>query len=87
MKIQTSLFGIVLLLSNIRAWSINGHLFVANIAQNLLEQNNPNSLSQALDMLTYLAAYNASLTLGELDHPFVEAATFADDIKYHGGAW
>jgi hypothetical protein len=38
-------------------------------------------------MLTYLAAYNASLTVGELDHPFVEAATFADDIKYHGGAW
>jgi hypothetical protein len=38
-------------------------------------------------MLTYLAAFNATLTVGELDHPFVEAATFADDIKYHGGAW
>lgn len=32
-------------------------------------------------------AYNATLTNGEDNHPFVESATFADDIKYHGGAW
>ena len=32
-------------------------------------------------------AYNSTLTIGEADHPFVESATFADDIKYHGGAW
>jgi len=34
-----------------------------------------------------LTAYNSSLTPGENDHPYVECATFADDIKYHGGAW
>lgn len=38
-------------------------------------------------MLGHLKAYDASLTAGEADHPFVECATFADDIKYHGGAW
>ena len=69
------------------AWSINGHLFVANIAQDILQQNSETSLSKALEMLTYLAGYNATLTVGEVDHPYVESATFADDIKYHGGAW
>ena len=38
-------------------------------------------------MLDNLKIYNQSLTTGEADHPFVESATFADDIKYHGGAW
>jgi len=34
-----------------------------------------------------LTAYNSSLTIGEDKYPYVECATFADDIKYHGGAW
>lgn len=38
-------------------------------------------------MLTYLANYNATLTVGEVNYTYVECATFADDIKYHGGAW
>lgn len=75
------------LFGSLKAWSINGHLFVANIAQDLLQQNSPSSFSYALNMLSYLTAYNASLVAGEKDHPFVETATFADDIKYHGGAW
>ena len=40
-----------------------------------------------MQLLTYLKAYNATLTVNEGDHPYVEVATFADDIKYHGGAW
>ena len=60
---------------------------MANIAQNLLLENSPDSLNTALDLLKTLEEYNATLTSHELDHPFVEAATFADDIKYHGGAW
>jgi hypothetical protein len=44
-------------------------------------------LTYAIDLLKTLEAYNATLTANEADHPFVEAATFADDIKYHGGAW
>ena len=27
------------------------------------------------------------MTVGEGDYPYVESSTFADDIKYHGGAW
>lgn len=38
-------------------------------------------------MLSYLEAYDPELTYREVDHPFVECSTFADDIKYHGGAW
>lgn len=60
---------------------------VANIAQNLLLENSPSSLTTAIDLLKVLEVYNATLTVNELNHPFVEAATFADDIKYHGGAW
>jgi hypothetical protein len=71
----------------VKSWSINGHLFVANIAQDLLQQNSPSALSEALTTLSYLTTYNASLTTGEGNYPFVECATFADDIKYHGGAW
>jgi len=44
-------------------------------------------LSKALTTLQYLTAYNSSLTAGEGNYPYVECATFADDIKYHGGAW
>lgn len=87
MKFLSAILIATLLSYSATAWSINGHLFVANIAQDLLEQNSPASLQKALEMLTYLADYNATLTVGEVDHPFVESATFADDIKYHGGAW
>jgi len=38
-------------------------------------------------MLSYLEAYDPELTYREVNHTFVECSTFADDIKYHGGAW
>jgi len=69
------------------AWSVNGHLLVANIAQNELKDQYPNSLNQANEVLRALYDYNRTLTDHELDHSFVECSTFADDIKYHGGAW
>jgi hypothetical protein len=80
-------FGITLLVSTISAWSINGHLFAANIAQDTLLATSPDSFDQASDILKPLEEYNATLTYREGDHAFVECATFADDIKYHGGAW
>ena len=60
---------------------------VANIAQNLLEESSQSSLDQALLTLSYLRVYNETLTYHEGDHPYVEVATFADDVKYHGHAW
>ena len=69
------------------AWSINGHLFVANIAENVLKDKAPDSLAAANKMLTYLADYDPDFTTHEDEHAFVECATFADDYKYHGEMW
>ena len=60
---------------------------VANIAQNLLEDYDQSALDGANAMLQYLRDSDADLTSHEDMHNFVECATFADDIKYHGGAW
>lgn len=78
---------LLLLASLTQAWSINGHLFVANIAQDLLEEKAPASLEAALQMLTYLREFDPEMTNHEDMHPFVETSTFADDLKYHGEAW
>lgn len=69
------------------AWSTNGHLISANIAQNVLEETAPDSLTQANLMLSYLHDFNETLCYHEGNHTFVEVATFADDVKYHGHAW
>ena len=47
----------------------------------------PNSLAAANQLLTYFAEYDPTEVTHELDHAFVECATFADDTKYHGEAW
>ena len=60
---------------------------VANIAQDVLESQAPDSLSAANEMLKTLTEYNSTWTTHEDDHSFVECSTFADDWKYHGEAW
>lgn len=60
---------------------------MANVAQNLLLQNDVEAWNAANTMLQYLRDYDPVLTSHENNHPFVECATFADDIKYNGGAW
>ena len=87
MKILSAILFVTSITNRVKSWSINGHLFVANIAQDLLQQNSPAAFNQALTTLNYLTVYNATLTIGEGNYPYVECATFADDIKYHGGAW
>jgi len=62
------------------AWWGTGHLLVAKIAQDLLETQNPGAFKAALDQLS-LYTQNKD----EGDHPFVECATYADDIKGKGG--
>ena len=44
----------ILLAGICKAWSINGHLYVANIANNLLEEKAPEALAAANQLLTYL---------------------------------
>lgn len=87
MQVLTTIVITTLLCSITEAWSINGHLMVANIAQNILEDKAPDSLKAAGKLLTYLPKYNETFTTHEGDHAFVETATFADDMKYHGEMW
>jgi len=47
------------------AWSINGHLIVAGIAEKVLQSDAPNSLSAASELLTYYAEFD---TEGKTDH-------------------
>ena len=57
------------------------------MAQNLLQENYPDSWTAAVEMLAILHDSDPDLTYREVNQPFVECATFADDIKYHGGGW
>ena len=67
-----------------KAWSINGHLLVAGIAERLLEENAPASLAAANSMLGALTAENSALTWQEDQHAFVECATFVNDVTGQG---
>ena len=56
---------------------------VARRAQYLLENQNPDALTAALDVLSSLKDSYPDL-IEEGSHPFTECATFADDIKHKG---
>ena len=44
-------------------------------------------MNAALNELKPLQEYDPDLVYREADYPYIECSTFADDIKYHGGAW
>ena len=77
----------LMLTSLTSAWSINGHLYVANIAERLLERNATHSLKAANKMLKHLTDQDKTMTWREQDHALVECSTFADDYKYRGEGW
>jgi hypothetical protein len=52
-----------------------------------MQQDYPESYEKAEKMLMYLWDSDPDLIPYEDTHHFVESATFADDIKYHGHAW
>lgn len=62
-------------------------IVVANIAQNLLLAHDQTTFDAANELLKLLRDADPYLTSHENLHSFVESATFADDIKYHGGEW
>lgn len=72
------------LLGQTNAWWGNGHLLVARVAYELLDQQ---TIDQVEDILSVLKKSDPSWTHLEGDHPFVECVTFADDIKYKGGSY
>ena len=61
---------------------------MSGIAEKVLEDKASSSLKAANKLLTYYADFDKEgKTDHEGDHAFVETATFADDVKYHGEAW
>jgi hypothetical protein len=62
------------------AWWSTGHMLAARIAYDKLTAENPALITRANTVLSHLASF----TTVEKDYPFVECATFADDIKSKG---
>ena len=66
------------------AWWNTGHMLVARIAQDYLEEISPETLEKAIEIL--IDSDFANYLHLESNHPFVECATFADEIKSDGFA-
>jgi len=62
-------------------------LLIARIAYDILEETDPDTLENINKVLAILKKDDSYIVQGEGDHPMVECATFADDIKWHGGRW
>lgn len=60
---------------------------MARVAYNHLEQEAPEALKAANDMLRVYKSAHPDMTKSEGDFPFVECSTFADEIKGKGGAF
>jgi len=76
-----SIFIFAILLSLTRAWWGTGHLLVARIAQYHLENQDPETLKAAIDILSVLTKTGDEYNLTkERDHPFVECATYMDAL-------
>ena len=67
------------------AWFDTGHLLVARIGYEILEQEAADKLQQAQNILHELKVNDPSAVSKEGSHPFVECAPWADSFKYHGG--
>ena len=70
----------LLLASQANAWWGTGHLLTARVAYDQLIADAPEVLQMVEQKLSVIAMFIGS----EKDHPFVEAATFADFIKNSG---
>ena len=60
---------------------------VAKIAFDKLSRENPRALNSANELLRVFMKTDPELTKLERDYPFVECATFADEIKGKGATW
>ena len=64
-------------------------IIVARVAYDQLQFSNQGktALNKANDLLKVYSSSNPSMTNLEGDYPFVECATFADEIKAKGATW
>lgn len=60
---------------------------VARVAYNHLQQEAPEALKAANEVLSTYKNAHPDMTKLEGNFPFVECATFADEIKAKGGAF
>lgn len=81
------LITLAMLANSVNAWFGTGHLLVARIAYEILEKQSPSTLSNVENILAVFKKSDPKLTSKEKNYPFVECATFADDIKYRGGGY
>lgn len=77
-----SLFALAasILTDRAQAWWNNGHMITAKIAYDYLMEHNPEVVAKVEEVLKP----TSYLTTHEANHIFVEAATFADDLKLKG---
>jgi hypothetical protein len=66
-----------------------GHIFVARVAYDQLQfsREGRDALAKANDLLRVYSSSNQSMIRSEHSYPFVECATFADQIKETGQKW
>jgi len=83
MKFITS--AILALSASVQAWSGPAHLMTARVAQTVLEERSPETITKVETILSVLK--DNGFPVREDKHAFTECVTFADDIKYHGGGW
>ena len=76
--------------STVQAWSGAGHLLVSGIAQNVLQKQSPETITDVENVLSILSKDFPDYTTSEGDHQLVECTTYADDFIYRrggGGSW
>ena len=73
--------------STAHAWKSVGHLLVARIAHDILENTSPDTITKVENVLKPFQDHFPSWTKAEGKHPMVECTTYADDIKYKGGGF
>lgn len=73
------------LFSSVSAWKYQSHIMVARLAYDILQKENPKALAGAEKILSAMAG--ETITNSEDKYPFVECASFADQVKYKGGGW
>ena len=92
MKFSEMTLGLAAMMQGADAWSGPAHLLTARVAYETLLQRNPNVVTQVEKIMSGLKREgtcpdNIAALITEDKHTFVESATFADNIKYHGGGW
>ena len=73
--------------SHLLGKNILNEQIVARMAYDILNTDYPDVLASATALLKVFTDANPGNITKESDYPFVECATYADDIRYTTGSW